>query len=176
MDTVGTAPAIRSAFSRDVRDVAATARGLGPRGWFLALGAAIAVALVTGLPTAVVPSPVFGRSVEVRPQDYAFWAVGSLLLGFVLATFFRSPATASKTPAFAGGFLAYVAVGCPTCNKLALVLLGTSGALNIFGPLQFLIGLASVLLLAWTVVLRARALQRPCPLPAAPGVFAGPAA
>lgn len=130
----------------------------------MALVAAIAVAVVTGLPTAIVPSPIFGRSVDVRPQDYAFWAAGSLLLGFVLATFLASPETPAKAPAFTGGFLSYVAVGCPTCNKLAVILLGTSGALNVFGPLQLLIGVASVGLLVWAVVLRSRALQRACVL------------
>lgn len=154
----------------DLRDVAATARGLGLRGWLVALIAAIVVAFITGIPTAVVPSPIFGRSVEVRQQDYAFWAVSSVLLGFVFATFLAAPADRAKTPAFAGGFLSYVAVGCPTCNKLAVVLLGTSGALNLFGPLQFFIGVASVGLLLWTVVLRARALNRPCPLPLVPAV------
>lgn len=154
----------------DLRDVAATARGLGLRGWSVALLATIIVAIFTGIPTAVVPSPIFGRSVEVRQQDYAFWAASSVLLGFVLATFLAAPAARAKTPAFAGGFLSYVAVGCPTCNKLAVVLLGSSGALNVFGPLQLFIGMASVGLLLWTVVLRARALNRPCPLPLAPAV------
>lgn len=86
----------------DLRDVAATARGLGLRGWLVALIAAIVVAFITGIPTAVVPSPIFGRSVEVRQQDYAFWAVSSVLLGFVFATFLAAPADRAKTPAFAG--------------------------------------------------------------------------
>ena len=158
----------------DLRDVSATARNLGVRGWAVALLAAIGVAFITGLPTAVVPSPIFGRSVDVRAQDYAFWAVGSLLLGFVLATFLASPETPAKAPAFTGGFLSYVAVGCPTCNKLAVILLGTSGALNVFGPLQLLIGLASVGLLGWAVVLRSRALQRACPLPSSAALAPAP--
>jgi hypothetical protein len=42
------------------------------------------------------------------------------------------------------------------CNKLALVLLGTSGALTIWAPLQPVIGAASLLLLAGTLAWRFR--------------------
>ena len=55
------------------------------------------------------------------------------------------------------GLGAFLAIGCPVCNKLALVLLGTSGALTIWAPLQPIIGLASLLLLAGTLAWRLRA-------------------
>jgi hypothetical protein len=51
-----------------------------------------------------------------------------------------------------------LAVGCPTCNKFVVLLLDTTGALTFFAPLQLYIGIASVLLLGWTLLLRARAL------------------
>ena len=55
-----------------------------------------------------------------------------------------------------------LAVGCPTCNKLVVLLLDTTGALTFFAPLQLYIGIASVLLLGWTLLLRARALADTC--------------
>jgi hypothetical protein len=55
------------------------------------------------------------------------------------------------------GLGAFLAIGCPVCNKLALVLLGTSGALSIWAPLQPVIGGASLLLLAGTLAWRLRA-------------------
>ena len=62
------------------------------------------------------------------------------------------------------GFGAFLAIGCPVCNKIALVLLGTSGALTIFAPIQPLIGAASLALLAGTLAwrLRSRALGGAC--------------
>lgn len=51
---------------------------------------------------------------------------------------------------------ALLAIGCPVCNKIALVLLGTSGALTVFAPLQPVIGAASLVLLAATVIWRMR--------------------
>jgi hypothetical protein len=39
---------------------------------------------------------------------------------------------------------AFLAIGCPVCNRIALVLLGTSGALTVFAPLQPFLGAASL--------------------------------
>jgi hypothetical protein len=61
---------------------------------------------------------------------------------------------------YAGGFAAFLAIGCPVCNKIALVALGTSGALTIWAPLQPIIGAASIVLLAATVAWRLRARSR----------------
>jgi hypothetical protein len=62
------------------------------------------------------------------------------------------------------GFGAFLAIGCPVCNKIALILLGTSGALTVFAPVQPLIGAASLALLAGTLAwrLRSRALGGAC--------------
>ena len=62
----------------------------------------------------------------------------------------------STTVGAIAGVGAFLAIGCPVCNKIALVLLGTSGALTVFGPLQPLIGVASLLLLVVTLAWRMR--------------------
>ncbi|MEO8462662.1 MAG: hypothetical protein ABI555_05585, partial [Chloroflexota bacterium] len=54
------------------------------------------------------------------------------------------------------GFGAFLAIGCPICNKIALILLGTSGALSIYAPIQPVIGAVSLALLAGTIVWRFR--------------------
>jgi hypothetical protein len=54
------------------------------------------------------------------------------------------------------GFGAFLAIGCPVCNKVALVLLGAGGAMTVFAPLQPLIGAASLVLLAGTLAWRFR--------------------
>ena len=62
-----------------------------------------------------------------------------------------------------GGILTFLAVGCPICNKLVLVFLGVSGALAYFEPVQLYLGIGSVILLVWTLLLRSRSLSRACP-------------
>lgn len=58
------------------------------------------------------------------------------------------------------GLGSFLAIGCPVCNKIALVLLGASGAMSVWAPIQPLIGAASLGLLgatlAWRMRLRAR--------------------
>jgi hypothetical protein len=51
---------------------------------------------------------------------------------------------------------------CPICNKLVVLALGVSGALSYFAPIQPVLGLASVALLIYALLLRFRALNGSC--------------
>lgn len=91
------------------------------------------------------------------------------LAGLVLATYVRAPsALAAPNPSgprrlgWLGGFLSFMAVGCPVCNKAVLLLLGTSGALSYWAPLQPMVAIASVVLLA-EAALRRLSVQSACP-------------
>jgi hypothetical protein len=66
------------------------------------------------------------------------------------------------------GLGAFLAIGCPLCNKVVLVALGASGAMSVWAPIQPIVGLASLLLLAVTVAgrLRRRAAGDACAVPA----------
>jgi hypothetical protein len=53
--------------------------------------------------------------------------------------------------------LSFLAAGCPVCNQLVVLAVGTSGALNYyFRPLQPLPGLASLILLGVASLARLR--------------------
>ncbi len=130
--------------------------------------------LAFGLVTAIIPNPVFGRSVPPEPFAIWTWLLSAPLMGIVMATY---TAPAAETPielvtlgpeaAIAAdrrsttlgglaGFGAFLAIGCPVCNKIALVLLGASGAMSVFAPIQPFIGAVSLGLLAATAVWRLR--------------------
>jgi hypothetical protein len=128
------------------------------RRWWVAGIAALATALVVGLPTDVVPNPVFGRSIEVTAWSYPALAVTAVLGGLLAATYVRtgSPADGTAKLGGVGGFLAYLAVGCPVCNKLVLLALGTSGAMQWFAPVQPYLAAAGIALLAWALHVRLR--------------------
>jgi len=123
-----------------------------------ALGAAFA-ALTIGIPTDVIPNPFFGRMTPVRTQDYLFLVVTALLAG-ILAASYALPQTRAcsiqQGRATVGGLLSFLAIGCPTCNKIIVLLLGTSGAISIFEPLQPLLALASFALLLLAIWIRWR--------------------
>lgn len=160
----GTRGLLRPAF----RDVAPMLRQFGRRSWLYAAAGVAGSALLLGIPTVLIGNPWYIRMTPVRTQDYAFWAVSVLLLGLVAGTYALDRPTGPDMPATAtGGLLTFFAVGCPICNKLVVLVLGVSGALTFFAPLQLFIGFASVLLLVWTLALRAASLSTAsCPLPA----------
>ena len=111
-----------------------------------ALAGALATALFIGLPTDVVPNPVFGRAVPVTWWSYPVLAVVAVLSGLLLATYVRADGAAGPAaPAgtdraqrrgAVSGLLSLFAVGCPVCNKVVLLALGASGAMTWFAPFQ----------------------------------------
>lgn len=147
------------------------------------IAGAVAAALVVGaigVPTVLVPNPFFTRMTPTRPWDYAVLGLTALLAGLVVATYF--PAAGSACPVAPvegrltlGGLLSFFAVGCPVCNKVAVLALGAGGALRYFAPVQPALGVASLALLGGTAWLRLRVLRAATPATRAAGPLAPPA-
>ncbi len=138
-----------------------------PRFWLAALGGTLLTLLVLGLPSAIIPNPVFGRTVPVRASDVAIWLASSPLFGLTLATYAVRPhqsdhARGEEVRLGLGGIAVFFAIGCPVCNKLVLLALGTSGALAVFAPIQPVIGAVSLLFLVATLAYRLRQVARGC--------------
>lgn len=130
----------------------------------VALLAAVATFLVIGVPTDIVPNPVFGREVPVRPWEPYVLVLTSLLTGLWFGLQRARAASPeeedSSVPTLSAAGLALFAVACPVCNKVVLIALGTSGALGFWEPLQpWLAGISLVALLG-SVLYAAR--KRPC--------------
>jgi len=136
------------------------------RYWVFVVPATAIGGLVLGIPTAVIPNPLFTRQIPTRPLDYLFWAVSALLLGLIGASYLirRDDQIQLENKVTGGGLVSILAIGCPICNKLAVLALGASGALTYFAPIQPLIGLASVALLVYALRLRFQALSGACPI------------
>lgn len=149
----------------------ASLRGWPPRRWLVALLAAAAAALVIGVPTGVVHTSFYTRMTPVLWWNYPVWAVSAILAGLTAATYVRLPQGAeSQAPdrsrrTVGATLLSTFAVGCPICNKLVVAVIGVSGALSYWAPLQPILGVLSVGLLATGLVMRLRGAAA-CPLPA----------
>jgi len=131
------------------------------RRWLAAASVAVLTALATGIPTDIVPNPVFSRMTDITWWSYPVWVATALLAGLVAATYVRDPAFGKDSAprvAGVGGFLSFLAVGCPTCNKAAVLALGASGATAYFGPVQPFLGVIGLALLAAALVWRLRGL------------------
>lgn len=147
-----------------VRDVL----GWPVRRWWVAVLGTLASALAIGVPTALLPNPLFTRMTAVTWWSWPVWTVTAVLAGLVLATYVRTPdgAGAGARTAAGGGLLGFLAVGCPVCNKVVIALLGFAGAMQWWAPVQPLLGFASVALLAWALRARLRG-ERACLVPTA---------
>jgi hypothetical protein len=146
------------------------AEGLRRQPCAVAVLAALGTALVIGIPTDVVPNPLFGREIGVRPLDVAVLIALSVLTGALAATYAVAGASGAGAPraGIGSGIVGWFAIGCPVCNKLVVALLGVSGATGTFAPLQPVLGVAAVVLAAAALATRVRAIRRgACPLPAA---------
>lgn len=154
-----------------------------------AAAASVLVALVIGVATVLIPNSVFARDIPPVWWNYPVWLLTSLFSGMLLATYVsaqpagdRGAATvrdASEVEAvdaeerrtsrmgLAGSMLAWFAVGCPVCNKFALLALGYSGAITWFAPVQPFLAIAALLLSGVALVARLRG-QVACPVGARP--------
>ena len=70
----------------------AVLRSWSLRQWSVAAAGAVATALAMGLPTDVIPNPVFDRPVPVTWWSIPALAVASILAGLLLATYVRDSA------------------------------------------------------------------------------------
>lgn len=166
------AMSLRVAARSTLQDSRRAITGWSATRWAVAVLAAVAAAFVMG----VVPTSLYTRMTPVTWWDYPFWIAASVLAGLIAATYMRggdaSPTGRPQTARTAGGtVLSVFAIGCPICNKLVIALLGVSGALTWFAPVQPLIGLLSVGLLAAGLAVRLRGMVA-CPVE----VTGGPAA
>lgn len=119
----------------------------------------ISTALVVGLPTDVIPNPWFTRMIPTRLQDYVFLSAITILAGLLGATYaFPRRCSFQEGKWAGGGVLSFLAVGCPICNKIILVLIGTSGALTFFEPIQPFLGIAAISLMGLALSIRLRSL------------------
>ena len=121
------------------------------------LVAGFAALLLIGVPTALIPTPWFGREIPPRTLDYLFLALTVPLMAALGATYALPLACPTRERQLtAGGMLSFFAVGCPVCNKLVVLALGWGGAMTYFAPIQPLLGVVSLGLLGYALWSRLR--------------------
>jgi len=125
---------------------------VAPKPLVFGLVAGLVSAVLQAIPTAVFPNPFFVRMTPVRLLDYVFLAASSVLIGLIFSTFTLPKATVScQNRAFGSGVLSTLAIGCPICNHVVVAMIGISGALSYWAPLQPVVGATAVVILLWTL-------------------------
>lgn len=148
----------------------ASVRSWPARRWVIAVLVGTAAALAMGVPTGIVRSSYYTRMTPVTWWDYPVWAVSAVLLGLTAATYVRVAGAHTFAPDRSGRtagatLLSTFAVGCPICNKLVVAVIGVSGALSYWAPLQPVLGVLSIVLLSTGLAVRLRG-SVACPMPA----------
>ena len=118
--------------------------------------AALGTVLLIGIPSDIIPNPIFGREVPVRWWEYPVLGATALLTGawFSIGKVHDHPEDKPERSALmsVSVFAAWFAVACPVCNKLILLVLGTSGAMGLWAPAQPYLAVISLVALTASVV------------------------
>lgn len=152
-----------------MRGVLDRLRALPPITWLRAIPLALIAAVVIAVPADLINTSFFGRPVEPKSIDYFILAITAALIGLILAIrpeqlTIRDEQDQTRT--IWGGFVSFLAVGCPVCNQAVVALIGTSGALSWWAPVQPVVGLAAIALLVHTLRRRLDTYElAACPIP-----------
>ena len=126
--------------------------------WIVAVSVALLTYFVIALPTAVVTNPIFGRETDATGWSITVIVITSILTGLLTATYVKNEFSDENPRQLkigsAGALLSFFAVGCPVCNKLVLIALGYSGAIQYFAPIQPYLALAGIVLLMFSLRMR----------------------
>ena len=124
--------------------------------------AALIIFFVFGIATVLIKNTFFTRMTPVYWYDYVFLVLTSILSGAYIGLWhynknnqknINSKCNYAATGGAVGGFFSF---GCAICNKLLIWVLGLSGVIAYFMPIQPILGVISVALLSYTVYLQLR--------------------
>ena len=111
--------------------------------WLSTLIIALAAFLLLGTITALWDNYFFFRMTEVNGWDYIILSFESLLIGLFFGI--RAPHCATKKAGI-GGVLGFIGFGCPVCNKILILLFGSSFLLSYFELVRYYAGALGLLL------------------------------
>ncbi|MBC8259983.1 MAG: hypothetical protein H8E38_13265 [SAR324 cluster bacterium] len=119
--------------------------------WLSSLSIAIVVFFLFGTVTALWNNPYFIRMTAVSEFDFVILTLEALLIGLFLGV--SAPNCAVKKAGI-GGVFGFLGFGCSICNKLLLLLFGSSFLLSYFEPIRHYLGTAGVLILTYALYQR----------------------
>lgn len=144
-------------------------RSLPPITWPRSVVYGAVAAVLIAVPSDLIDTRFFGRPIDTKAIDYVILAVTAFLIGLIFAIrpqVNQEAVEAQERTTVWGGFISFLAVGCPVCNQAVVALVGTSGALSWWAPVQPVVGLLAVALLVYTLRKRLNTFDlAACPVP-----------
>jgi hypothetical protein len=126
--------------------------------WITGIGLGASIFVLLGIVTDLIPNPWFVRMIPKTPFDYFFLIMNSVLLGSYIAIHFykKSVTKICDTATYSGGITGFLAFGCPVCNKILVLLLGTTALITYFEPWRPILGIISIFLLTSAIYFKVR--------------------
>ena len=118
------------------------------REWFISLSITVATFLLFDTVTALWSNPFFIRMTEVLDLDYVILGFETILIGLFFGI--RAQKCAVKKTGF-GGIFGFLGFGCSLCNKLLLLLFGSSFLLTYFEPIRYYVGVTGILIFSFAL-------------------------
>ncbi len=142
------------------------------RQWKVAVEAYIVALVLIGAFGETLPGASIGRVVPLSWWNWVTLALSPPLIALIVATFVpggqaRRARRRAKVQTGVGGFASGVAMACPVCNPIAIAIFGAGGVLSFLAPYRGAIAGASIVFLAFTLVLRLRT-STSCPVMLSP--------
>lgn len=121
--------------------------------WIIGILSSILLFFIFGIPTDLIPNPWFVRMIGKSVLDYFFLVTSSILLGGYIGIYFYKKKVSNKceVATYSGGIGSIFAFGCPICNKLLVLLFGTTALLAYFEPYRAYLGFLSIGLLGGAI-------------------------
>ena len=126
---------------------------------------ALILFFIFGIVTVLIKNPLFARMTPVYWYDYVFLVLTASLAGAYIGLWhynknnqknINSKCNYVAAGGSVGGFFSF---GCAICNKLLIWILGLSGVIAYFMPIQHILGVISGMLLGYAVYLQLRVLS-----------------
>lgn len=124
---------------------------------FILIGAisSIIIFILFGIPTDIIPNDFFTRMIPVSNLDVFFLILTSLMLGtYIGLYFYTKKRKKGKTLAYTGAAGSFVAISCPVCIKLLVLIFGAAALMTYLEPLRHYIGFLSLGLIGYLLYIK----------------------
>lgn len=123
--------------------------------WLRTSAIALTIFTIFGTFTALWNNPFFVRMTPTGWLDFALLGMEAILLGLFFGVKSKSCLPAGQAgvnkKVGAGGVLGFLGFGCSICNKILVLLFGTSFLLAYFEPMRYWVGATGILFLIFAV-------------------------
>ncbi len=116
--------------------------------------ASVILFFLFALLTAMIPNPFFVRMTPPTLYEWIILIITTILVGMYIGLYYykkEQQNTKSACAATSGGFLGFLTFGCAVCNKILVFILGISGVMTYFLPIQPYLGIVSIGLLSYGI-------------------------